>query len=791
MADKSVKLRQDLEIHPEGNSGIIVKDPITRRFYRFPLVQASVLERLNGLHDTNVIAEEVSREHGAEVTTEQISEFSEKLRSLLLLDHPFCWSRLMNMETGKRGSFQSFLHIKIWAFNPDGLLSRLEEKFRFIFSRSFQYFFTFIAVIALILSVLHWKSLFLSLAGLFSLYSTPLILVVVITIMTVHEFAHGITLKHFGGRVEEMGVMLLYFLPAFYCNVNDAWMLKKREKILVSMAGGYIQLFLWAAATIIWRLAAPETLLSRICLISIVFNGVTVFFNFNPLIRLDGYYMLSDFIEVSNLRPKALSYLKQKWLSWMTGTENSRNTETGQREKRIFFLYGTASCLFTTGIVLYMIYLIGGWMIREYRTWGVIMTSMLFVMAAPVVVKFDLSSSGKFVKTLFVLIRKSPKLSIALLLIVLVAFLPWELKISSDFTIVPLQRNSVTPKVSGNIIKIYVDEGSRVSTDSLLAEMENLEIAENYQETIGELAAQKAALDRLKAGSRPEEIEKARRQVETKKAEYENVSSINEQRAVLLDTIDQKKAELKNALSENKRYQQLLADGLVSLNEADRYRMEYEVLEKELSVAKGQLSVLEEQTERLKDVKLKEHRHAESELELLLAGSRIESIREAESQVAKLEEKLKILEKELELLKIRSPIEGIVATSHLSNRIGDFLDKGDIFCEIVSEGTVLIEMPIPEKEIGDVKQGYPITMKVRGYPRKRYEAHVRSIAPVTKNTETERMFFVYGELENRDGSLKSGMTGVGKILCGKRLIIEIASRRLIRWLRTEFWEYLP
>ncbi len=100
-------------------------------------------------------------------------------------------------------------------------------------------------------------------------------------------------------------------------------------------------------------------------------------------------------------------------------------------------------------------------------------------------------------------------------------------------------------------------------------------------------------------------------------------------------------------------------------------------------------------------------------------------------------------------------------------------------------------MPIPEKEIGDVKQGYPITMKVRGYPRKRYEAHVRSIAPVTKNTETERMFFVYGELENRDGSLKSGMTGVGKILCGKRLIIEIASRRLIRWLRTEFWEYLP
>jgi hypothetical protein len=104
---------------------------------------------------------------------------------------------------------------------------------------------------------------------------------------------------------------------------------------------------------------------------------------------------------------------------------------------------------------------------------------------------------------------------------------------------------------------------------------------------------------------------------------------------------------------------------------------------------------------------------------------------------------------------------------------------------------VLIEMPIPEKEIGDIKQGYPITMKVRGYPRKQYQAHVQSIAPVINNSEEERTIFVYGELENHDGSLKSGMTGVGKILCGKRLIIQIASRRFIRWLATEFWEYIP
>ena len=175
----------------------------------------------------------------------------------------------------------------------------------------------------------------------------------------------------------------------------------------------------------------------------------------------------------------------------------------------------------------------------------------------------------------------------------------------------------------------------------------------------------------------------------------------------------------------------------------------------------------------------------------IIQKSRKESIRAAESQVNKLKEKLNILEQQKELLKIRSPIDGTVATPYLQNRIGDFLDKGDMFCEIVSDGTVIIEMPVPEKEIGDIKVGFPITIKVRGYPNRWYEARVRNIAPVAAVNGMERTVMVQGELGNSDGSLKAGMTGVGKILCGKRPIFEIASRRAIRWLRTEFWEYLP
>ena len=264
-----------------------------------------------------------------------------------------------------------------------------------------------------------------------------------------------------------------------------------------------------------------------------------------------------------------------------------------------------------------------------------------------------------------------------------------------------------------------------------------------------------------------------------------------QERAVRRETVAKKEAELTNARLSHERSQSLLKAGLIARNEADRDRTAYEVQQKELAEAKGQLSVLEEQTSRNQDIKRKELAQAQSELKILLAGSRKESIRAVESQVKKLEEKLNILGQQKEFLKIRSPIEGVVSTSYLQNRIGDFLDKGSVFCEIVSEGTVIVEMPVPEKEIGEVRLGYPITIKVRGYPKRWYQARVKSIAPVAAASGMERTVVVQGVLENPDGSLKAGMTGVGKILCGKRTIFAIASRRVIRWLRTEFWEFLP
>lgn len=785
------KLRSDLEIRPEQNSGVIVKDPITRRFYRFTPVQASVIELLDGHNEPAAIAAEASRKHETTVTEEQVKEFAGKLRALWLLDHPYCWAKLGAMAKNRRTAIRSLLSIKIHAFNPDRIITKLERKLRFCFDSAFSAIVWSAAIVATIISILNAESLFMSMGTLFSLYSIPLIVIVIFALMTIHEFAHGLALKHYGGKVEEMGFLVLYFIPAFYCNVSDAWMLKKSERIRVTLAGAYVQVFLWALATMAWRLLATDTLASRICLITIAFTAIQTIFNFNPLIRLDGYYLLSDLLEVPNLRPKAITYVRDQVISLLTGISSGGDKGLSRREKRLFLYYGTASSFFTVLIVWVMFQRLGGWLVREFQTWGVVLISVLFFMAVPAANKENAIALGKMTRTVVSRFRKNPVALTILILVLIAGFLPWQLKISGDFTMLASNRVSVTPEVSGNLKKIYVEQGTQVHTGDVLAEIENLEISNNYEDVKGELETQKASLDLLKAGTRPEEIERAKKVIETKNAELYNLARIDQERAVFRETIAKKEAELANARSTNERTQSLFKSGLIARTDVERDQTAYEVQQKELSEAKGQVNILEEQTDRNRDIKRKELAQAQSELDILLAGARKESIRATESQVKKLEEKLRILTQQTELLKIRSPIDGTVATSYLHNRIGDFLDKGNIFCEIVSNGKMVIEMPVPENEIGDVKLGYPITMKVRGYPKRWYEARVRSIAPVADMNGSERIVTVQGDLPDPDGSLKAGMTGAGKILCGKRMIFEIASRRAIRWIRTEFWEYLP
>ncbi len=795
MAGICAKLRPNLEIRFESSepeSPVIVKDPITRGFYRFSVVQAAVLSRLNGTEEPGAIAQAVSRECGTPVQASQVEEFARNLQKLLLLDHPTVWAKLESQHRSRNRFFGNLLSIKIHAFNPDPLLERLAKRLGFLFSPVFNVLMWTAILSASVIAIVNKEALLLSMSSLFSLYSLPLILAVAFVVMTIHEFAHALTLKHFGGKVQEMGFLVLYFIPAFYSNVDDAWLLPRKQRVLVTTAGAYAQLFVAALATIAWRFLAVETPASRILVVVIAFSAVQMFFNLIPLIRLDGYYLLSDLLQIPNLRPRAFTYLKQLLGRWLLGRipPDDANQRSG-REKRIYVLYGFASFLFTAGILWLALERLGGWMLQKYRMWGLLVVAALCLMSLSTLRLEKSKAAAPGTAARPARFGAAWRLLLMGAILAGIGVLPWELKVAGDFMIVPNQKIYITPEVEGILKTINVNEGQNVRKGDVLAQIENLDLSNSFEETRGELESRRASLDLLNAGNRPEEIERARRLVATKRAELASARKVDQERAVLLDTVAKREAELNNAAKNYERMKRLYDQGLIARADLERDQTAFEVQQKELLEARGQLSVLAERTDREVQVRQKELEQAESELSILLAGSRKESIRAVEAEVQKLQEKLSILSRQLEQLRIRSPLDGIIATPYLNNRIGEYLQKGDTFCEIVSSGMVIVDLPVPEKEIADVRIGYPITLKVRGYPHRTFEARVRSISPVAVEKDAERKVVVQGELDNSDGTLKAGMSGVGKILCGKRMIADLATRRAVRWLRTEFWEYLP
>src|SRR5204863_7484215 len=120
---------------------------------------------------------------------------------------------------------------------------------------------------ALLITVLGWSDIARGVRNLWRFDALALAWVVMLSVTTMHELAHGLTCKHFGGEVHDMGFLLIYFQPAFYCNVSDAWLFPQRSRRLwVTFAGAYFEVFLWSLATLIWRLVEQGTWVSFLAL---------------------------------------------------------------------------------------------------------------------------------------------------------------------------------------------------------------------------------------------------------------------------------------------------------------------------------------------------------------------------------------------------------------------------------------------------------------------------------------------------------------------------------------------
>jgi putative peptide zinc metalloprotease protein len=195
-------------------------------------------------------------------------------------------------------------------------------------------------------------------------YALGLVILVALLSLSVlvHELAHALTVKHYGREVRRAGAMIYFGFPGFFVDTTDIWLEGKRARLAVSWAGPYSGLVLAGAAVTIvalWPTFPLNGILYRFAFLSYML----AFFNLNPLLNLDGYYLLMDWLEIPMLRSKSLAFLRvglpAKLQQGRRGAEKGarlswlRALGALSREERIFALFGLLSTLWT----VYAIYL--------------------------------------------------------------------------------------------------------------------------------------------------------------------------------------------------------------------------------------------------------------------------------------------------------------------------------------------------------------------------------------------------------------------------------------------------
>jgi putative peptide zinc metalloprotease protein len=779
------KLRSGLEFSPQqhqGKSFVVVKDPITGRYFRFTESQATILELLREPSDAQTVAQEASVRLGGTISVSTIEAFLRSLEGKWLLDTPAVQDKLANVETHKLPD-RNLLYWKLFSFNPEKIFDWLLPRTRWAFTKTFHCFAALSILTGLLLSFLHWTEFRSGVASLLNLNGLFFLWMVTFVVVTIHEFSHGLTCCHFGGKVKEVGFMLIYFQPAFYCDVSDSWMFpSKRDRMWVTFAGGYIQLVVWSLCVIVWRLTDFDALINQIVLVVITFSGLHSLVNFNPLIKLDGYYILSDYLEIPNLRAKSFRSL---W-SWVAGKHSSPHPWHDEPSQ---LLFGAASIVFSTTLLIYVYSALFKWATSNFAFAGLVG----FAMFSTFTLKRTAGESiaGLRAVATRAAYKKVRNVGIAAV-VLLIAFVGhWELKIPAEFQVLARNDVIVRSETGGIIVEMLIREGSRVSKGDVLARLRDFDKQQTISELRGQLESKRSELALLRAGARPEEVENKQKLVDTKRVELANTRRNKEQQNQLAQSLERKKSELQLDKTNLQRTRELVSGGLTARADLDKAETAVNVREKEIAEIEASMRVVTETSDREADLKGQELAEAESGLRLMKAGSRPELIRQVEADVDKLSKRVALLDQELSKTEIRAPIDGIVTTPFVERKLNQHLDPGEDLCKIVDVSRVTVQMLVPEKELEDVRAGNPVWMYARALPYADLQGRVDFIAPVAESVDGQQMVAVRSELQNDAGQLKPEMTGVAFIYCGERRIIDLMTRRLVRWFRTEFRSMLP
>lgn len=833
------EIDNEVEVSPQPEAErlvYVVGRPAIGRYIKLGQTEYQVLQLIGGRSLADV-STAYGQQYGGNLTVGTLVKFLAKLNQVNLLA-----GEGLSAESSQQ-QLSRHAYVQFRLFDPDPLFSLLVPKLRWIWTPGFVVITLLLMLMTLLIVLGNWPDVSAHSSRLIAEHY-GLILLAGLIIVFSHEFAHGLTCKAFGGRATEVGLLLIYYLlPGLYCNVSGLHTIPKRSRRLwVIAAGVYWQLLVGTVSLLAWFCLEPYTLLADTALIFCLGSLLNLAFNANPLIKLDGYYFLTQLLSLPNLMEKSRAYWR-RLLRRLSFGGNESVTLTS-RQRFAYFFFGPLSLgytiVFLSAILLYLHeYFVDNLYLAGFGVTGVV---------AAVLMRQQISKGAEAIST--ALFKREPKtepapeaggsakvqplkpavqtqsgektaappqwkrrvfLAILAIIVVSVLVAPWDATVPGYGTLTPLkEKEAIITAPEGGIATVLVKPGDAVESGKELARLHNPDLNSDLLALRAEIGKAETEYERLLGDIKVKQQEAERATVQLNETARLDRELREEQRrilarklggqqqeteypaalAVLQSAIDLKKSRLDEAETQLNRSRQLFRDNLIPKSDLEGAEAKVTALRHEVEAARDQLqSALVEHRRQVErsggNVRVNQTQLQGVQSAIAQTTTQLDSARK---QLETLRQQEQVLFAKQNSVLLTAPRKGVIFGENLLELNGKYLAKGAEVCRIADPSQLRVRIYVPEREIGDVKENDAVRLKTRTWPDRIFAGRVEKIGSEAEPDENKQMTYrVELIVDNRDGALKPGMTAFARISFGRRAIGWILWHKVRQALRPELW----
>ncbi len=486
--DPSLVGREHIE---EGAPLILAHIPGSVTIFRLTPDQWKLAHFFDGQRSYDEIADLFVADTGTQVSGDDVRMFAEMMEDVKFWYQSPQEKNAALMEKlrdrrkkQKKSKAGDMAHIVVARWDVDELVEVAHQKLQFLFKPWFTAVALLLFTFTIYVFVTHWSQIGVDTYEYYSFTDKSAadlaeFWLLFLFMAFFHESAHALVCKHYGGGVHATGFHLIYLTPAFFVDVTEAWVYADRfQRVVTCIVGIWTELIICSVATVVWWGTPPGGAVHDLAYKVILIAGIAVvLMNLNPLVKLDGYYVMSETLGIDQIKERSTALV----LGWLQKHVFRLPVDVPYVRPglRWFFVpYSILSGVYSY-LLLYAVARLAGNIFRHYSPeWAFVPT----IVVAFMIFKSRIIKFGTFIKTVYsakraTMDRFTPQLSIAAVVLVVLLGVPYfPDTVQARFILEPAQRAVVHAEVPGTVREVLVSEGQPVARDSVVLRLQSLDL---------------------------------------------------------------------------------------------------------------------------------------------------------------------------------------------------------------------------------------------------------------------------------------------------------------------------